>query len=410
MFEQELQDRFVRYAKIFTTSNMELAAKKRPSTENQWDLLRLLEKELTEIKVPEINLDDKGYLIARIPSNLDHEVPSIGLMAHVDTASDAPGENVDPQIHYPYDGGDIHLKEGTVIEAAENPDLQKYIGQRVITSDGTTLLGADDKAGIAEIMTVAHYLMDHPEIIHGPLEIIFSPDEETGYGMSNFPLDKLQSPFCYTMDAGAVGEIESECYYAWAAKIHFKGRVIHPGYARGKLVNALTMAATYVTMLPRNESPEATDGRFGNYWPHDLKGTLDEASLVVFMRDFDRKEIDRRLEALDHFARAVEASFPGGQVTVEKEKQYLNMREGIEKEPRLMEYLHNALKENDIPPLTHPIRGGTDGSRLTEMGIPTPNVFAGGHNFHSRREWVGLPAMDKSCKVLLSLINQWATR
>jgi len=408
MFKQEVQDRFVRYVKIGTQSDPSKAKDRRPSTENQWELLKLLEKELKEMGIEDCSLNDKGYLIARIPSNLDHEVPSIGFMAHVDTASDAPGDNVNPQIHENYQGNDIRLNDELTLDVQGNPDLELYKGETVITTDGNTLLGADDKAGVAEIMTTAHYLMDNPEIKHGPMEILFTPDEETGYGMNDFPLDQLQSPFCYTLDAGAEGEMEYECYYAWKANIHFKGIVIHPGYARGKLVNALTMASTYVTMLPRNESPEATDDRYGNYWPHHLEGSLDEAQLSVYIRDFDRKQIDRRLDALDSFARAVEAGFPGGKVTVEREQLYLNMREGIEKEPRLMEYLENALKKNGVTPIIRPIRGGTDGSRLTEMGIPTPNVFAGGHNFHSRKEWIGVPAMDKACRVILSILEEWA--
>lgn len=407
-FQQEVQDRFIRYARIATTSDSEKAAEKRPSTEGQWDLLNLLKEELIQLGIKDINLNEKGYLIARIPSNVDANVPSIGFMAHVDTSSDAPGQNVQPLVHENYDGGDIQLPAGICIEAKDNPDLQLYKGESVITSDGSTLLGADDKAGVAEIMTVVSFMQSHSEWKHGPVEIIFTPDEETGHGMDDFPLESLQSSFCYTVDAGAEGEMEYECYYAWKADIRFQGRVIHPGFARGKLVNALTMGAAFISMLPRNESPEATDGRFGNYWPHSFSGSLEQSRLQVFVRDFDRKGMERRLQALKSFAQAVEAAFPGGKVEITEEKQYLNMREGIEQEPRLMEYLEKALLKNAVQPLKHPIRGGTDGSRLTEMGIPAPNIFTGGHNFHSRGEWVALPAMDKACKVLLSLLEEWS--
>lgn len=408
MFQKELQERFVRYCKIFTTSDITKAKDQKPSTENQWDLIHLLEKELKDMGVPQVELHEKGYLFARLPANHSQSKTSIGFMAHVDTSSDAPGENVDPQIHENYQGEDIQLKDNVSILAKDNPDLALYIGESVITSDGTTLLGADDKAGVAEIMTVINHLLKNPEIPHGPLEFVLTPDEETGYGMTGFPLEELQSPYCYTMDAGGEGEIESECYYAWKAEVEFHGQVIHPGQARGKLVNSLTMAGNFISMLPRNESPEATDGRFGNYWPHDIRGTVDSSYLTVYARDFDRQGMERRLEALDSFARAIEAGFPGGKVVVKKEKQYLNMREGIEGEPRLMGFLQEALKELKIPARMKPIRGGTDGSRLTEMGVPTPNVFTGGHNFHSVREWIGLPTMEKACKVMLSVIEQWA--
>lgn len=406
-FQDELLERFTRYVRIHTTSDSEKAATQRPSTPGQWDLLNLLKSELKELGVEDLSLDSKGYLIARIPSNVKQDVPSVGFMAHVDTSSDAPGRDVNPLVHRNYNGGDIQLTEDICIKTEENPDLLLYKDETIISSDGSTLLGADDKAGVAEIMTAVSFMQKHPEWKHGPVEVIFTPDEETGHGMDDFPLDSLQSSFCYTMDAGAEGEMEYECYYAWKADIRFKGRVIHPGFARGKLVNALTMGAAFISMLPRNESPEATDGRFGNYWPHSFSGSLEEAHLQVFLRDFDRQGMERRLQAVRSFAAAVEAAFPGGTVEVKEEKQYLNMREGIEKEPRLMEYLENALKVHGIEPLKHPIRGGTDGSRLTEMGIPAPNIFTGGHNFHSRSEWVALPAMERACRVLLSLLEEW---
>ncbi len=405
---EEVQERFLRYVRINTTGNEEIAVKKTPSTEGQWMLLRLLEKELKEIGVDDVYLDDFGYLIARIPGNLPDgkAVPGFGFMAHVDTSQDAPGADVRPCVHTRYDGGVIELKDGIVLNPAETP-LADYEGETVITSDGTTLLGADDKAGIAEIMTAANWLLRHPEAPRGDLEIIFTPDEETGCGMNRFPVERLQSAYCFTLDGGREGEVETECYYAWKADIRFKGRVIHPGAARGKLVNAVSMAAAFTAMLPRNESPEATDGRYGNYWPHRIEGELENAFVQVFYRSFDADDMKRRTEALYSFASAVEAAFPGGTVSVEPKEQYRNMREEVEKHPLLIKTLHNAVRASGIEPIERPIRGGTDGSRLTAMGIPTPNIFAGGLNFHSRYEWVAVPAMVRSVAVILNLIGMW---
>lgn len=404
-----LLDRFLRYVRIYTTSDESVALDKTPSTERQWDLLNLLVKELKEMGVEDVSLNEYGYLIARLPGTItDGPKPAtLGFMAHVDTNADAPGENVNPMIHAPYDGKPITLKDGIVLDPAEQPLLAKYAGETIITTDGTTLLGADDKAGIAEIMTAAAWLVRHPEVKHGDLEIIFTPDEETGTGMNRFPVDSLKSKYCVTMDGSEEGEVEIECYYARVARVHFKGKVIHPGTARGKLVNAVTMAASFITMLPRNESPEATDGRFGNYWPHKIEGGLESAELMVPFRSFDVKDIERRSEALKAFGRAVEAAFPGGSVEVEIAEQYRNMREEIEKHPVLIETLREAVRATGIETIERPIRGGTDGSRLTAMGIPTPNVFAGGVDFHSRSEWAALPAMTRAAAVILNLVARW---
>jgi tripeptide aminopeptidase len=407
---EETLERFLRYARICTTSDESRAGTETPSTPGQWDLLRLLEAELKEIGVGDVNLDDNGYLIARLPGNLPQEsaVDTIGFMAHVDTSADAPGENVQPQVHHSYKGEAIELKDGIIISPEDYPLLSEYEGETLITSDGTTLLGADDKAGIAEIMTAVHWLIRHPEVPRGSLEIIFTPDEETGMGMDRFPLKSLKSRFCFTMDGGREGEMENECYYARAAHVSFRGKVIHPGAARGKLVNAVSMAGAFIGMLPRNESPEATDGRYGNYWPHKVNGDLDSAELTVFYRSFDAGDIERRTEALESFAAAVEAAFPGGGVTVETKEQYRNMREELDKHPQVISRLREAVRASGIEPLENPIRGGTDGSRLTAMGIPTPNIFAGGVAFHSRSEWVALPAMLRAVTVILNLVSIWA--
>jgi len=403
--EEQVQERFLRYVKIWTTSDRHIAEEKTPSTANQFDLLNLLEKEMREMGISDIYYNEMGYLIGRIPANA--KADTIGLMAHVDTASDAPGKDVKPQIHSNYQGGVITLNDTLRIDPEEEEDLKLYIGDTVITTDGTTLLGADDKAGVAEIMTAASIILGNQEIKHGEVELIFTPDEETGCGMNNFPKEELRSVACYTMDGGREGELEDECYYAYKADVTFEGVVIHPGYARGKLVNAVTMASSFVSMLPRNESPEATDGRYGNYWTQSISGSLEKAQLHILMRSFDVEDIQRRVKALEAFASAIEAAFPGGKVKVEAGKQYVNMKEKLDQNPRVMENVEKAFALAEVNPHKVVIRGGTDGSRLTEMGIPTPNVFAGGHNFHSRKEWVGVPAMVKAVTVILHLAETW---
>ena len=407
-----LLERFLRYVRIHTTSHEEAAAEKTPSTDGQWDLLKLLVEELKGIGINDVSLNENGYLIARLPGNIEGggKPPTIGFMAHVDTNADAPGENVNPVIHESYDGNPIELKEGVVLDPADQPLLANYVGKTIVTTDGTTLLGADDKAGIAEIMSAAEWLVGHPEVRRGDIEIVFSPDEETGYGMDRFPVDRLESEFCFTMDGSQEGEVETECYYARSAIVSFKGHVIHPGTARGKLVNAVTMASAFVSMLPRNESPEATDGRYGNYWPHKIEGGLESAELHVPFRSFDLDDIDRREEALRAFGKAVEAAFPGGRVEMKFIERYRNMREELDKHPQLIEVLREAVRATGIDTIEKPIRGGTDGSKLTAKGIPTPNIFAGGVDFHSRAEWVAVPAMTRAASVILNLVALWSEK
>ncbi len=405
-----LLERFIRYSRIATTSDEEVAAERTPSTDCQWNLIRLLESELKELGISDVSVDKHGFLIARIPSNITEsiQVETIGFMAHVDTNADAPGENINPIIHYSYNGGNIELKHGLVLQPSEFPLLKKYTGQTIITTDGTTLLGGDDKAGIAEIMTAISWLLSHPDVSHGELEIIFTPDEETGMGMHRFPINELNSSYCFTVDGGEEGELETECYFAGKADITFTGRVIHPGKARGKLVNALTMAGTFISMLPRNESPEATDGRFGNFWPHKIEGGLEIAKLMVLFRSFERDDFDRRKAVLKTFGQSVQAAFPGGNVEVILTDQYSNMREAIDKHPQLLAKLRKAYTLAGITPIEKPIRGGTDGSWLTAKGVPTPNIFTGGQNFHSRYEWIALSAMTRSVAVILNLVNIWS--
>ena len=415
--EKRLLDRFERYVRIDTTSDRHVDAV--PSTESQWELLRALEKELRELGVDDVDLDENGYLIARLAaragspgSRTEQDTsappPAVGFLAHVDTASEASGRNVQPQVHRNYDGKPIELAEGITIDPAEYPELQDRIGDTIITSDGTTLLGADDKAGVAEILTAVEWLKKSPGIEHGEIEIIFTPDEETGRGMDRFPAEKLKSKYCYTFDGDVEGTIEAECFYGCMAVVRCKGVSIHPGKGRGKLMNAVTMASQFISMLPRNESPEATDGRYGFYCPLEIKGGMGEAEIHLLVRDFEYPEIERRSEALRKIAAAVEAAFPGSSVEVEVRKQYDNLRDHLDREPRGLEFLREAVRMAGMEPVEEEIRGGTDGARLSEMGIPTPNVFTGGANYHSVREWASLQVMRKAVTVLLNIIRLWA--
>ncbi|MDR1625580.1 MAG: peptidase T [Spirochaetia bacterium] len=402
-----LLDRFVLYASIGTQSDRSLAARRTPSTDCQWELIRLLERECGELGL-EAAVDGRGFLVARLGSNLpEGRVPCIAFMAHVDTASDVPGGVVRPLVHKNYGGGRIAL-DGVGIDPAENPSLLRYLGDTIVSSDGTSLLGADDKAGIAAIMSAAAYLLAHPEVPHGELEFIFTPDEETGMGMDHFPLERIRCAAAYTLDGDGEGTVESECFNAWKVEARFLGRAIHIGHARGKLANAVAMAARFVDMLPSAESPEATDGGFGYYCAMDIKGTLEEAVVEVFLRDFSEEEISRRRETLRVFACAVERAFPGGRVLLREEEQYRNMKGAFQKDPRILAYLDRAVRETGIEPVHKSIRGGTDGARLSGMGIPTPNIFMGGENFHSRTEWVSLSAMARAAQTVVNLARIWA--
>ncbi|TVQ27250.1 MAG: peptidase T [Spirochaetaceae bacterium] len=406
LIKAEVLERFLRYVRVGTTSDRK--SDLTPSTAGQWELARMLEQELRALGLTDVELDDHCYLIARMPASSGMEkAPVIGFMAHVDTASDVSGHNVQPQVIEHYDGKPIAVGSYT-LDPREFPQLTGYVGDTIVTTDGTTLLGGDDKAGIAEIMTAVRWLTDHPEVRHGEVEIIFTPDEETGRGMDRFPKAKLKSRACYTFDGGAEGRIEAECFNAWRCDIAFTGSVIHLGDARGKLVNAVSMAAAFMNMIPRTESPEATDGYYGYYCPLEIRGNLEHAELEVYLRDHDRSEIERRIEALSAFALAVEAAFPGGSVEVSQHKQYLNMYEVIQRDPLVMEKLRDAMTAAGYTPQMHAIRGGTDGSRLTEMGIPTPNLSAGEFNMHSRLEWVPVGALARITEVAVKLILAWA--
>jgi tripeptide aminopeptidase len=407
-----LADRLVRYAKLETTSDRHIEAI--PSTATQWELGRLLLSELKALGIADASLDEHCYLIARLPASPGLEkAPSIGLMAHIDTASDVSGANVKPRLVANYDGKPIELggsaagSAGLVLDPADNPDLADHLGDTIVVTDGSTLLGADDKAGIAEILTAAEYLLAHPELKHGPLELIFTPDEETGKGMNLFPIERLRSKVCYTFDGGKAGEVEAECFTAYAVKAEFRGKVIHIGSARGKLANAVAMAASFVTMLPRSEAPESTDGWYGYYCPLEISGGLESATVELYLRDFSQAGMEARIEAVRAMAKAVEAQFPLGTATLAVSKQYLNMREKLDERPEVLERLMEAARRAGAEPFIKPIRGGTDGARLTEMGVPTPNVFTGGYNYHSRYEWASVAEMALAVETLIELVQLW---
>ena len=402
----ELTHRLISYAKVETTSDRHNEAI--PSTACQWDLARLLVEELKGLGIQDVSIDDHAYVLARIPATpgLEH-IPAIGFMGHVDTSSDVSGANVKPRIVPNYDGKAVELSPGQFLDPAEFTDLADYVGDTLIVTDGTTLLGADDKAGIAIVMTAFKAMLNDPTLKHGPLYAIFTPDEETGKGMDLFPLDKLKAAACYTLDGGKGGEIESECFTAYAASVNFAGKATHPGYARGVMANAVAMAGSFIGLLPRSESPEATDGWYGYYYAHEVHGNLESAKVDVLLRDFTDEGMERRIAAVKVLAAAVEAQFPGGKITVDFKKQYLNMKKKLDQNPKVLKLLYAAATTAGAEPYSKPIRGGTDGARLTEMGIPTPNIFAGMHNFHGRHEWASVSEMVLAVDTVIELARLW---
>jgi len=403
--EKLIIPRFLKYVRYDTESNRHAEAT--PSTQGQWELAKTLQEELLALGLKDVKITDHCYVIARLPASKGKEnAPCIGFLAHLDTASDVTGKDVKPQLVQNYDGKKIELSGGLCLDPEKEPGLAEQKSKSIIHSDGTTLLGADNKAGIAEIMAAVEYLISNPQIEHGQVEIIFTPDEETGKGLPEFPLGEIKSAFCYTVDGGALGEIESECFNAWKADIEFLGKVIHVGHARGILANAALMASTFAALLPRSESPEATDGYYGYYCPMEISGDLEKAALEVFLRDFDSDGMKRRLAALDAFAKTVESQFPGGKVIVKTQPQYYNMKLKIDEKPEVLERLKKAVENAGIEWHQKPVRGGTDGSRLTELGIPTPNIFTGGRNFHSRLEWASVSDMCAACRVIIELIKE----
>ena len=407
---EQILDRFLRYVAVDTQSNED--SESQPSTPKQLNLLKLLCKELNDLGV-EATLDEYGYVMGRIPGNLPAgapEVPAIGFIAHVDTAPDASGENVKPQIIKNYDGSDIPLKgvPGLVLKTSEFPELLAHKGETIITTDGTTLLGADDKAGVAEIMDAVQYIMAHPEFKHGPVRIGFTPDEEIGRGVVKFDVARFDARYAYTMDGGEAGELEFENFNAASAKLHVQGCNVHPGYAKGKMRNAILIGQELNSMLPVMARPENTEGYEGFFHLISFKGTVEEADFAYIIRDHDRAKFEARKEMMTKVADFINAKYGAGTVELVLKDQYYNMREQVEPHYRIVEIAKKAIKDAGVEPKVQPIRGGTDGANLSFRGLPCPNIFAGGLNFHGKFEWVPLESMEKASKVILNILSEFA--
>ncbi|HWI48674.1 MAG TPA: peptidase T [Rummeliibacillus sp.] len=396
-------ERLVKYTKIDTQSNE--ASETTPSTEKQWDLLRVLETELKEIGMEEIAVDENGYLFATLPANSDKELPTIGFLAHVDTATDYTGTNVNPQRHDNYDGGDIQLNAEVVLSPKNSPELANYVGQTLITTDGTTLLGADDKAGIVEIMTAMEYLINHPEVKHGKIRVAFTPDEEIGRGPHKFDVKRFNADYAYTMDGGPLGELQYESFNAAAAKVTTRGTSVHPGSAKGKMVNAITMAIKFQEMLPKETVPELTEDHEGFIHLMNFKGEVENTSLSYIIRDHDREAFEAKKALMLEAEKAIKAEFGENAITVELSDQYYNMAEKILPVKEIVDIAQKAMENLDIKPLILPIRGGTDGSQLSYMGLPTPNIFAGGENMHGKYEYVSAETMVKATEVIIEIVQ-----
>lgn len=396
-------DRFLRYVKYDTQSD-ELT-NLTPSTPGQFKFAQVLEKELRELGLEEISLDENGYLMATLPANTDKAgAPTIGFIAHLDTSPDMSGHNVKPRIVESYDGGDITLneEEHIILSPSQFPELLNYLGQNLIVTDGTTLLGADDKAGIAEIISAVVYLQKHPEIKHGKIRVAFNPDEEIGQGAHKFDVGRFGADWAYTMDGGEIGELEYENFNAAVAKVTFKGRNVHPGYAKHKMVNSIRMANQFILMLPRWETPEHTEGYEGFYHLVQIEGDVEKTTLTYIIRDHDRDRFERRKKELEHLVRKTNNEFPDS-CTIEIKDQYYNMREKIEPVMHIIEIAEQAMKDAGVTPKVQPIRGGTDGAQLSFKGLPCPNIFAGGLNFHGRFEFVPIPSMEKARDVIVEI-------
>lgn len=395
-------DRFLKYVS-FDTQSDELT-NLTPSTPGQMIFAQYLEKELKELGLEDITLDDNGYLMATLPSNVDREVPTVGFIAHLDTSPDMSGRNVKPRIVRDYDGGDIVLNadQGIILSPGQFPELSHYKGQNLIVTDGTTLLGADDKAGIAEIVSAVEYLKEHPEIKHGKVRIAFNPDEEIGQGAHKFDVDLFGADWGYTMDGGEIGELEFENFNAAVARVTFKGRNVHPGYAKHKMINSMRIANQFVIMLPRWETPEHTEGYEGFYHLISVTGTVEETVLTYIIRDHDRDRFERRKKELEHLTRKINNEFPDC-ASIDIKDQYYNMREKIEPVMHVVEIAEQAMRNADVTPVVVPIRGGTDGAQLSFKGLPCPNIFAGGLNFHGRYEFLPIPSMEKAMQVVVEI-------
>ena len=398
----DLTQRFLKYVKFDTQSDEETNLT--PSTPGQMIFAQYLERELRDLGLEDISLDDNGYLMATLPANTSRRVPTVGFIAHLDTSPDLSGKNVNPRIVKAYDGADITLNEakGIVLSPSEFPELLHYVGQDLIVTDGNTLLGADDKAGIAEIVTAVEYLKEHPEIEHGRIRIAFNPDEEIGLGAHKFDVERFAADWAYTMDGGEVGELEYENFNAAVAKITFRGRNVHPGYAKHKMINSIRMANQFILMLPRWETPEHTEGYEGFYHLIHIDGSVESTTLTYIIRDHDRDRFERRKKELEHLVRKTNNEFPDC-CSIDIKDQYYNMREKIEPVRHIIDIAEEAMRLAGVTPVVVPIRGGTDGAQLSFKGLPCPNIFAGGLNFHGRYEFVPIPSMEAAERTIVEI-------
>ena len=401
--KQYIISRFIKYVTIDTESNPENPAF--PSSENQWDLAKVLEKELKTIGMQDVELDENCYIMATLPSNLNYEVPTIGFIAHMDTSPDFTGNNVKPQIVENYDGKDIILNaaKNIVLSPDYFDDLLQYKGQTLITTDGTTLLGADDKAGITEIVSAMEHLIEHPEIKHGKIRICFTPDEEVGKGAHLFDVEKFGAEWAYTMDGSQIGELEYENFNAASALVTITGKIVHPGYAKGKMINSLLIANEYIAAVPAEEVPEKTTDYEGFFHLHDVKGNVEKTVLEYIIRDHDLDIFEKRKYLMQKIAFDMNEELGQDLISLDIKNQYFNMKEKIVPVMHIVDIVEEVMKEIGIQPLIKPIRGGTDGSQLSYKGLPCPNIFAGGHNFHGRFEYVPVESMLKATEVIVGI-------
>ncbi|KGA97185.1 peptidase T [Alkalihalobacillus alcalophilus ATCC 27647 = CGMCC 1.3604] len=410
MNKTELIKRLIKYAKIDTQSNEENEAC--PSTVGQLELAQLLVEELKEIGMSDVTIDENGYVMATLPANTDKEVPTIGFLAHVDTATDFTGKNVNPQVIDKYDGNPIVLNEEkkVILSPKDFPQMSNYIGHTLVTTDGTTLLGADDKAGIAEIMTAMDYLIKHPEIKHGRIRIAFTPDEEIGRGPHKFDVGAFDADYAYTLDGGPLGELQYESFNAAGAKITIKGSNIHPGTAKGKMVNSSKIAMELHRRLPAAQAPEFTEGYEGFYHLLSLEGDVEETKMYYIIRDFDRTEFENKKAQLLSIVRDMNAIYEEDRVFIEMNDQYYNMKEKIEPVKEIVDIASTAMKNVNVDPIIEPIRGGTDGSQISYMGLPTPNLFTGGENYHGKFEFISADNMVKATEVIIEIVQLFESK
>lgn len=405
-----LLERFLKYVSIHTTSDENTGLV--PSTPQQMEFAKILAEELKDMGMQDVSLDKKGYLMATLPSNIDKNVPTVGFISHLDTSPDMSGKNVKPRIVENYDGNDIVLneKENIVLSPKQFPELTMYRGQSLVVTNGLTLLGADDKAGIAEIMTAMDYFIKNPDVKHGKVRIAFNPDEEIGLGAHHFDVEKFGCQFAYTMDGGEIGELEYENFNAAGAKVTFYGTNVHPGYAKNKMVNSMKIATKFMATVPANESPEYTDGYEGFYHLTGIGGDVEKTTVSYIIRDHDRKKFEERKAHLQMLVDKINSEFGDNTATLEVKDQYYNMKEKVEPVKYIVDIASEAIRQAGVEPKVKPIRGGTDGAQLSFKGLPCPNIFAGGHNFHGKYEFVPIQSMEKATEVIKNIIKIVANR